>query len=118
MGRGRGAGDIFIGANALDYSGYPDCRPEFLEAFERMANLGTRGRRRGRRAFRIQAPLLRIDEGGDRRTRAPSSGSILRSTASCYDPGPTGEPCGACDACLLREKGFREAGSPTPHGAK
>ena len=99
---------IFIGANALDYSGYPDCRPEFLEAFERAANLGTR---RGIEAspFRIHAPLLRSSKAEIIR-RAAALGLDFALTTSCYEPGPKREPCGACDSCLLREKGFREAG--------
>ena len=107
-----GAGDIFIGANALDYSGYPDCRPEFLEAFERMANLGTKAGVEGR-AFRIRAPLLRMTKA-EIVTRAAELGLDFALTTSCYEPGPAGEPCGACDACLLREKGFREAGLTDP----
>ena len=107
-----GAGDIFIGANALDYSGYPDCRPEFLEAFERMANLGTKAGVEGR-AFRIRAPLLRMTKAEIVR-RASQLGLDFALTTSCYEPGPAGEPCGSCDACLLREKGFREAGLHDP----
>jgi len=107
-----GAGDIFIGANALDYSGYPDCRPEFLEAFERMANLGTKAGVEGR-AFRIRAPLLRMTKAQIVK-RAAELGLDFALTTSCYEPGPAAEPCGACDACLLREKGFREAGLVDP----
>jgi 7-cyano-7-deazaguanine synthase len=107
-----GAGDIFIGANALDYSGYPDCRPEFLEAFERMANLGTKAGVEGR-AFRIRAPLLRMTKAEIVR-RAAELGLDFALTISCYEPGSSGEPCEACDACLLREKGFREAGLSDP----
>jgi 7-cyano-7-deazaguanine synthase len=107
-----GAGDIFIGANALDYSGYPDCRPEFLEAFERMANLGTKAGVEGR-AFRIRAPLLRMTKAQIVR-RAAELGLDFALTTSCYEPGPAAEPCGECDACLLREKGFREAGLTDP----
>jgi 7-cyano-7-deazaguanine synthase len=107
-----GASDIFIGANALDYSGYPDCRPEFLEAFERMANLGTKAGVEGR-AFRIRAPLLRMTKG-QIVAKAAALGLDFSLTTSCYEPGPDGRPCGACDACLLREKGFREAGLPDP----
>ena len=108
-----GACDIFIGANAIDYSGYPDCRPEFLEAFERVANLGTRAGVEGRLAFRIRAPLLRMSKGEIVR-RAAELGLDFASTSSCYDPGPGGRPCAACDSCLLRERGFREAGIPDP----
>jgi len=103
-----GARDLFLGANALDYSGYPDCRPEFLEAFERMANLGTRAGVEGAR-FRVRAPLLALSKA-----QIVSLGAELGLdfglTTSCYDPSPGGRPCGACDSCLLREKGFREAG--------
>jgi 7-cyano-7-deazaguanine synthase len=103
-----GAGDIFIGANALDYSGYPDCRPEFLEAFEKMVNLGTKAGVEGRIAFRVRAPLLRMTKA-QIVTRAVDLGLDFALTLSCYEPRAGGEPCGACDACLLREKGFREA---------
>jgi len=105
--------DIFIGVNAIDYSGYPDCRPEYLEAFERLANLATRaGVERGVK-FRIHAPLLRLSKaeiiGLGRRL-----GVDFRLTHSCYDPDPHGRACGACDACLLRRKGFAEAGLEDP----
>ena len=103
-----GAGDIYIGANALDYSGYPDCRPEFLEAFERTANLGTKAGVEGVLTFRIRAPLLRLTKG-EIVARAASLGLDFSLTSSCYDPTPTGRPCGACDSCLLRAKGFRAA---------
>jgi 7-cyano-7-deazaguanine synthase len=103
-----GAGDIYIGANALDYSGYPDCRPEFLEAFERAANLGTRAGVEGRLAFRIRAPLLSLTKA-QIVALAARLGLDFGLTSSCYDPGPEGAPCGSCDACLLREKGFQEA---------
>lgn len=108
-GESLGASDIYIGANALDYSGYPDCRPEFLEAFERMANLGTRAGVDGRLAFRIRAPLLSMTKAEIVATAA-RLGLDFGLTSSCYDPGPGGSPCGACDACLLRIKGFQEAG--------
>jgi 7-cyano-7-deazaguanine synthase len=107
-----GAFDIFIGANALDYSGYPDCRPEFLEAFERTANLGTRAGTEGR-TFRIHAPLLRMGKAQIVR-RAKELGLDFASTSSCYDPGADGAPCGSCDSCLLRQKGFEEAGVVDP----
>ena len=109
-----GARDLFIGANAIDYSGYPDCRPEFLEAFERMANLGTRAGVEGR-TFRIHAPLLRSSKA-DIVRRAERLGLDFALTSSCYAPGPTGEPCRACDSCLLRQKGFAEAGIRDPLG--
>lgn len=104
--------DIFIGANALDYSGYPDCRPEFLEAFEHMANLGTKA---GVEAagFRIRAPLLSLTKG-QIVARAAGLGLDFGLTSSCYDPQPDGTPCGRCDSCLLRRKGFEEAGLPDP----
>jgi len=111
-----GARAIFIGANALDYSGYPDCRPEFLEAFESAANLGTRGGVEGE-PFRIRAPLLRSTKA-DIVRKAAALGLDFALTSSCYEPGPDRRPCGACDACLLREKGFREAGVKDPAWAK
>ncbi len=107
------APDVFIGANALDYSGYPDCRPEFLEAFERMANLGTRAGVEGRLAFRINAPLLRMTKA-QIVAEGARLGLDFGLTSSCYDPGPDGLPCKACDSCLLRIKGFREAGLRDP----
>jgi 7-cyano-7-deazaguanine synthase len=113
LGEALGAGDIFIGANALDYSGYPDCRPEFLDAFEKTANLGTKAGVEGRLAFRIHAPLLKMTKG-EIVTRAQALGLDFALTSSCYDPSSEGRPCGACDACLLREKGFQEAGIPDP----
>jgi 7-cyano-7-deazaguanine synthase len=113
LGEALGAGDIFIGANALDYSGYPDCRPEFLEAFQNTANLGTKAGVQGKLNFRIHAPLLRMTKG-EIVTRARELGLDFALTSSCYDPSPEGRPCGACDACLLREKGFQEAGILDP----
>ena len=110
-----GARDIFIGANALDYSGYPDCRPEFLNAFEQTANLGTRAGIEGG-SFRIHAPLLRMGKA-DIVRRAAALGLDFASTSSCYDPGSDGAPCGSCDSCLLRKKGFEEAGIADPLGA-
>jgi 7-cyano-7-deazaguanine synthase len=107
------AGDIFIGVNALDYSGYPDCRPEYIAAYERMANLATRGAVEGTNPIRIQTPL--ID-----RTKAQiiqlglSLGVDYSVTQSCYDPDPWGAACGHCDACHLRLKGFAEAGAKDP----
>jgi 7-cyano-7-deazaguanine synthase len=100
---------IFIGVNALDYSGYPDCRPEFIEAYERMANLATKAGVEGRTRVRIHTPLLHLSKAG-----IVKLGQELRLdfglTFSCYDPGPDGRACGQCDACLLRRKGFDEAG--------
>ena len=114
-GEALGAGDVYIGANALDYSGYPDCRPEFLEAFERTANLGTKAGVEGTLAFRIHAPLLRMTKG-EIVARAAALGLDFSLTSSCYDPTPTGQPCGACDSCLLRAKGFRAARLRDPLG--
>lgn len=105
----RGATEIVIGANALDFSGYPDCRPAFLAAFERTARLGTKAGSKGR-GFRIRAPLLAMTKGDIVRLAL-----VLRLdpglTTSCYDPGRRGRACGTCDACLLRAKGFVEAGA-------
>jgi 7-cyano-7-deazaguanine synthase len=106
------AGDLFLGANAVDYSGYPDCRPEFLRAFEALAALATKAGVEGRR-FRVHAPLLEWTKGRIVR-EALRLGVDPATTLSCYDPRPDGGPCGVCDACLLRAKGFREAGVPDP----
>ena len=114
-GESLGCGDVFIGANALDYSGYPDCRPEFLEAFERAANLGTKAGIEGALAFRIHAPLLTLSKS-EIVLRADALGLDFRLTSSCYSPSD-GVACGACDACLLRAKGFREAGLADPSAA-
>lgn len=111
-GEAIGAGTVFIGANALDYSGYPDCRPEFLEAFERMANLGTRAGVEGSR-FEVRAPLLKMTKAEIVR-RASDLGLQFQLTTSCYDPSAEGVACGACDSCILRERGFREAGIADP----
>jgi len=111
------AGDIFIGANALDYSGYPDCRPEYLAAFEEMANLGTRAGVERLLRFRIHAPLLTMTKA-QIVLRAAELGLDFGLTSSCYDPSPGGDPCGRCDACLLRARGFREAGLEDPLQAK
>ena len=107
-----GSSDLVAGMNALDYSGYPDCRPEFLRAFEGLAKLGTRAGVEGR-PFRIHAPLLALDKAGIVRLGL-SLGVDFALTHSCYDPAPDGGACGACDACLLRRKGFREAGVNDP----
>jgi len=106
------ASDLIAGMNALDYSGYPDCRPEFLRAFERVANLGTRAGIEGR-TFHIHAPLLALDKAGIIRLGLSLSVDYGQ-THTCYDPAADGAACGACDACLLRRKGFREAGVPDP----
>lgn len=101
--------DIFIGVNALDYSGYPDCRPEYIEAYERMANLATRAGVEGLTRLKIHTPLIALSKA-QIVTLARELGVPFGLTHSCYDPGPGGRPCGACDACLLRRKGFEEAG--------
>jgi 7-cyano-7-deazaguanine synthase len=111
-----GATDIFIGVNALDYSGYPDCRPGFIRAFERTANQATRLGAEGRR-IRLHAPLMRMDKAAIVRAGL-RLGVDYALTTSCYDPGPRGRPCGRCDACLLRAKGFREAGVRDPRAAR
>src|SRR6185437_11559279 len=111
------ASDIFIGVNALDYSGYPDCRPEFIEAFEKMANLATKAGVEGRQKLRIHTPLIALSKAEIIR-RGRELGVDYGLTSSCYDPSPSGEPCGGCDSCRLREKGFREIGieDPLRHG--
>ncbi|HEX5531633.1 MAG TPA: 7-cyano-7-deazaguanine synthase QueC [Methylomirabilota bacterium] len=105
--------DIFIGVNALDYSGYPDCRPEFIEAFERMANLATRAGVEGRSRLRIHTPLIRLTKA-EIVARGIALGVDFGLTWSCYEPRPDGLACGRCDSCLLRAKGFREAGLRDP----
>ena len=108
-----GASDIFIGVNALDYSGYPDCRPEYIAAYETMANLATKAGVEGTQKLKIHTPLINL-------TKAQIVQEGLRLgvdyglTSSCYDPGEDGRPCGTCDSCLLRAKGFAEAGVPDP----
>ncbi len=99
--------DIYIGVNALDYSGYPDCRPEFIQAFETMANLATKSGVEGQRRLRIHTPLINLTKA-QIIARGLSLGVDYSITLSCYDPGPGGVPCGHCDACLLRSKGFAE----------
>src|SRR6266853_2644149 len=112
------ASDIFLGINAIDYSGYPDCRPEFIEAFETMANLATKAGVEGRR-FQIHTPLIKFSKAEIIR-KAVEVGVDLSLTHSCYDPTPEGLACGECDSCLLRLKGFREAGikDPMPYAKK
>ena len=100
---------IFIGVNALDYSGYPDCRPEFIEAYERMANLATKAGVEGRTRVKIHTPLLQLSKAGIVKL-GRELGLDFGLTFSCYDPLAGGRPCGQCDACLLRRKGFEEAG--------
>lgn len=107
-----GVFDIGIGANALDYSGYPDCRPEYLEAFERLANLATKAGVEGAR-FRIHAPLLQLSKAEIVR-RGTALGLDYGLTHSCYDPAAGGRPCGRCDSCVLRARGFAEAGLRDP----
>jgi 7-cyano-7-deazaguanine synthase len=108
-----GAFDIFLGANVLDYSGYPDCRPEFLRAFENLAQLATQAAVEGRGRFRIHAPLLYLTKAEIIR-QGQRLGVDYALTLSCYDPDPQGRACGHCDACQLRRKGFAEAGIPDP----
>lgn len=106
--------DIFIGVNAIDYSGYPDCRPEFIDAFEQMANLATRAGVEGRTRLCIHAPLAKLTKTEIVRLGA-EVGLDYALTHSCYDPDEQGRPCGQCDSCLLRRKGFEEAGVHDPH---
>ena len=108
-----GSSDIFIGVNALDYSGYPDCRPEFIKAFEKMANLATKAGVEGRQRLKIHTPLIAMSKAEIIR-KGIELGVNYRLTSSCYDPSPEGEPCGECDSCLLRKKGFRENGIEDP----
>jgi 7-cyano-7-deazaguanine synthase len=105
--------DIFIGVNALDYSGYPDCRPEYVDAFERLANLATAAAVEGRRRIRIRAPLLHLTKR-EIIQLGTRLGVDYAMTTSCYDPSPTGEACGHCDACQLRLRGFAEGGTKDP----
>ena len=104
--------DIFLGVNAIDYRGYPDCRPEFIEAFENLANVGTKAGVEGRR-FQIHTPLIKLSKAEIIR-KAVDFGVDLSLTHSCYDPSPEGLACGQCDSCLLRLKGFSEAGMTDP----
>ncbi len=108
-----GASDIFIGVNALDYSGYPDCRPEFIEAFERMANLATAAGVEGRTRVKIHAPLMQLSKAEIVKLGRELAVDFSL-THSCYDPGDGGCPCGQCDSCVLRHKGFAEAGITDP----
>jgi 7-cyano-7-deazaguanine synthase len=108
-----GCFDIFVGVNALDYSGYPDCRPQYIEAFEHMANLATKAGVEGHGRLKIHAPLMAMDKA-----QIIQAGLTLgvdhALTSSCYDPGPLGQPCGSCASCQLRAKGFAQAGRPDP----
>jgi 7-cyano-7-deazaguanine synthase len=108
-----GASDIFIGVNAIDYSGYPDCRPEFIAAFETMANLATKTGVEGHTRLHVHTPLAHLDKAGIVKL-ASQVGVDFAATHSCYDPDSEGRSCGRCDSCLLRLKGFREAGLSDP----
>jgi 7-cyano-7-deazaguanine synthase len=109
----NGASNVFVGVNALDYSGYPDCRPEYIEAYERMANLATKAGVEGKQHLKIHTPLIKLTKA-----QIIQKGLELKVdyslTSSCYDPWPTGEPCSRCDSCLLRQKGFKEVGVTDP----
>lgn len=107
------AADIFLGVNAVDYSGYPDCRPEFIAAFERMANLAVKAAVEGRLRIRIRAPLMEMTKAEIVRA-GTALGVDYGLTHSCYDPSPDGLACGECDSCILRRRGFREAGVADP----
>ena len=108
-----GAQDIFLGVNALDYSGYPDCRPEFIAAYESMANLATKAGVEGRQKLTIHVPLIQLTKAQIIQ-RGLELGVDYSLTSSCYDPDENGAPCGQCDSCLLRQKGFRENGMQDP----
>lgn len=105
--------DIFLGVNAIDYSGYPDCRPEFIDAYERMANLATKAGLEGDRPIKIHTPLIHLTKAQIIR-KGMSLGVDYGMTHSCYDPSEKGEACGLCDSCILRKKGFHEAGVDDP----
>jgi 7-cyano-7-deazaguanine synthase len=108
-----GSQDIYIGVNVLDYSGYPDCRPEYIKAYEVMANLATRAGVEGHQRLTIHTPLIQMTKA-EIITRGLGLGVDYALTSSCYDPGIDGRPCGGCDSCFLREKGFAEVGRPDP----
>ncbi len=108
-----GSSDIFIGVNALDYSGYPDCRPEYIEAYERMANLATKAGVEGKQKLTIHTPLIHLSKA-EIILKGVELGVDYSLTHSCYDPGVDGSACGQCDSCLLRLKGFQEAGLKDP----
>jgi 7-cyano-7-deazaguanine synthase len=108
-----GASDVFIGVNALDYSGYPDCRPEYIAAFEQMGNLATKAGVEGRQHLKIHAPLINMTKAQIIRT-GMALGVDYSLTHSCYDPDATGRACGTCDSCLLRRRGFAELGLEDP----
>lgn len=107
------ASSLFIGVNAIDYSGYPDCRPEFIAAFEKMANLATKAGVEGTTQIRIHTPLIEMTKA-DIVRKAVALGVDLQLTHSCYDPAEDGRPCNRCDSCVLRRKGFEEAGMVDP----
>ncbi|MBX3412935.1 MAG: 7-cyano-7-deazaguanine synthase QueC [Pirellulales bacterium] len=108
-----GAADLFVGVNAVDYSGYPDCRPEFIAAFERLANLATKAGVEGTLEFKVHAPLIRLTKAEIIR-RGTALGLDYGLTHSCYDPTPAGLSCGQCDSCLIRRRGFADAGLVDP----
>jgi 7-cyano-7-deazaguanine synthase len=108
-----GSSDIFVGVNALDYSGYPDCRPEYIAAFTSMANLATKAGVEGTQTLQIHTPLISLSKAQIVQ-EGLRLGVDYGLTSSCYDPGEDGKPCGACDSCLLRAKGFADAGVPDP----
>ena len=108
-----GASDIFIGVNVIDYSGYPDCRPEYIDAFERMANLATKAGVEGRLRVKIRTPLIQMTKA-EIILKSLELGVDYRLTHSCYDPSPEGKACGQCDSCILRKMGFRKAGVKDP----
>jgi 7-cyano-7-deazaguanine synthase len=105
--------DVFIGVNAIDYSGYPDCRPEFIDAFEKMANLATKAGVEGGTRLLIHTPLSKLSKAGIVKL-GREVGLYFGLTRSCYDPDPEGRPCAQCDSCVLRRKGFEEAGVTDP----
>ncbi len=108
-----GSQDIFVGVNAMDYSGYPDCRPEYIEAFEQLGNLATKAGVEGHQRLKIRAPLANMNKA-DIIRRGMELGVDFAETTSCYDPEPNGKPCKQCDSCLLRAKGFTEIGLQDP----
>jgi 7-cyano-7-deazaguanine synthase len=108
-----GASDIFLGVNAIDYSGYPDCRPEYIEAFERMANLATKMAVEGQALTRMRTPLIQMTKA-EIIQKGIELGVDYALTHSCYDPSSEGKACGQCDSCLFRKKGFKEAGIEDP----
>ena len=109
----NGANDVFIGVKALDYRGYPDCRPEYIKAYEQMANLATKTGVEGTQRLQIHTPLIELTKAQIIR-RGLALGVDYSLTSSCYDPEANGKPCGRCDSCLLREKGFNEVGVVDP----